>query len=411
MISKLDSCKKSLSLKSKIKCVAFAGPLLFITACGFLSSPDRKETPSRLTIEAQAAYDAGDYSKAVELLEKLVEKDPSNINGRVRLAYSYLGKSNISVFDVIKSKSTSGSTSGSNITALTSGAGLSKEKSDAIKAKESQNLLTNINSLRSSFDEFAALQKAFETICPLFPVETINKLKAQTAAIKEALNVAACKDGISTSNSDVLLAGMMTALIQVATLFPIFVPTEADGKTPKAQTQAQSYQTEISSLGSATDATQAASNLTRLNAALTGLNNLVSSVTSPTGIVNYTLAQARVISAVIVGLNLPAETKASLSSIDSTLDAALDGLGKFVNVGQTAAGSGTGGASAAKTQQALSDAKTKATDYFNKIGDNPEQKQTTCKNMYCAGLASGTPNPESYLPAECAPPPYNCTAP
>jgi hypothetical protein len=384
-----------------------AAALFALSACGVLSSPERDETPSALMLRAQAAYDSGNYSEASSLFNRVVEKDPSNLAARARLSYAYLGSAGVSIIGIVKSKipSSSGGNSSSggsdNLNKLTENSGLPAQRISKLKS-ESANIST-VEQLRDAISEFKTFQKAFESLCPAFPSSTLTKLNELSPAIKSVLNLERCGPGLATMNSDVTVAAIFLTLAQVSTLQPVFLATQADGKTFEIESKAKESSDKISTLSSSSSGATDLANLQTLNQSLDALRKVVSTLEGP--IVKYTSAQISILSAVVNGSNLPSTVKTSIFDLENSLNSALSAVNKYSSSAQSGA-SGAGGASQDKVKESLTSAKSKAAEYFKTV-TNQDEKEKTCKNIYCVAL--NQPDPASFLPAECQFKSYTCT--
>lgn len=384
--------------------------LINVASCGVLSSPERSETPSALILKAQAAYDAGDYSSAVSLLEPLVQKDPGNVAARTRLAYSHMGTAGVSILNMIKSKipsdSGSSTTSSDNINSLTQNSGLPAERIETLKSKSAQ--ITTIESLREQFTEFQTFQKAFEVLCPVLPSTTLIKLNDLNSKMKEVLNISSCGSGTSDVNSDIIFATLFLTLAQVSTLQPVFLGTETDGKTFSIEAQAKQASDKITTLSSAqsNDPSTALTNLQELNRSLTTLNTVVNTLEGE--VVKFSSAQITILSAVVGGSNLPDEVKTSITKLETSLNTALNAVNKYSNKSQSAASSSGTAAGDNKVKTSLTNAKSTAEKYFQTV-TSEEEKLKTCKNIYCAASSSGQAEPSSFLPSGCQAQSYACS--
>ncbi|MEN9824296.1 MAG: hypothetical protein RI953_41 [Pseudomonadota bacterium] len=385
MTSKLNSSKRTLSLNSRIKFVAFAGPLLFITACGFLSNPDRKETPSRLMLDAQAEYDAGNYTKAIELLEKLVEKDPSNEEGRIRLTFAYNGSLGITPTEFIKtfaSSSGSGTSGGSDISKLTGKSSL--PDATVQKLKTSSSSITSVEQLRTQFKEFATFQKAFLALCPLFSTSTMAALKTKAASALDILEVSKCGDGRPSANANVSIAALSLALGQFSSLYKAILDADNDGKFDLEE-QATAAKSSIDSL----DTTKPTA-LETLRSATNTLTYVGSQLQGE--VFKLAISQFSIIDAVIAGTNLPTDIKAGISAGVSSLNSALDKINGYLDAGKS---TGTTAQSGSTTAQAAANAQTKAETVLS--GKTEAEIDAFCKDAYCFKLTFGT----SITPSQC----------
>ncbi|NBW81615.1 hypothetical protein EBR21_07660 [bacterium] len=387
MTSKLNSCKRALSLNSRIKFVAFAGPLLFITACGFLSNPDRKETPSRLMLDAQAAYDAGNYSKAIELLEKLVEKDPSNEEGRIRLTFAYNGSLGITPTEFIKTFTSSSSgtaTSGvSDISKLTGKSSL--PDATVQKLKTSSSGITSVEQLRTQFKEFATFQKAFLALCPLFSTSTMAALKTKAASALDILEVSKCGNGRPSANANVSIAALSLALGQFSSLYKAILDADNDGKFDLEE-QATAAKSSIDGL----DTTKPAA-LDTLRSATNTLTYVGSQLQGE--VFKLAISQFSIIDAVVAGTNLPTDIKAGISAGVSGVNTALEKINGYLDAGKS---TGSTAQSGTATAQAAANAQAKAETLLN--GKTEAEIDAFCKDAYCFKLTFGN----SITPSQCA---------
>lgn len=384
---------------------AIAAVVLSVTACGVLSSPDREETPSRLILKAQAAYDAGKYDEAISLLEKAVEKDPSNVEARVRLAFSYNGSLGISPTTMIKSLA-GGSSSGSgstDITKLTSGAGLSKDKTDAIQSADAEGTLTTVAQLRKDFEDFAKFQKAFLVLCPLFSTTTLSTLREEAQSAVTLMEVEKCGPGLASSDANVSIAALSLAIQQFASIYNAILDPNGDGKIDVQEKATQASQN-LSALATAPSNTPAEikTKLDTLNAATESLTKVATTLKGE--IFKLAIAQFSIISAVAEGSNLPESVKVPLRKAVDGLDAAIGKVNEYLDAGKTTAGA-TGGvpgtvATGTAAKDAADKANTQANELLQKITDQSE-KLKTCNQVYCLRNTYGLPNDDDNMPPEC----------
>ncbi|MEY4066653.1 MAG: hypothetical protein RIR26_2861 [Pseudomonadota bacterium] len=380
---------------------AIAAVALSVTACGVLSSPDREETPSRLILKAQAAYDAGKYDEAISLLEKAVDKDPSNVEARVRLAFSYNGSLGISPTTMIKSLA-GGSSSGSgssDITKLTGGAGLSKEKTDAIQDADKAGTLTTVAQLRKDFEDFAKFQKAFLVLCPLFSTTTLSSLREKAESAVTLMEVKKCGSGLASSDANVSIAALSLAIQQFASLYNAILDPNGDGKidVQEKATEASDKIKNLSTSGGG-DPTQ---NLASLNTAMTSLTTVAATLKGE--IFKLAIAQFSIISAVAEGSNLPDSVKTPLKKAVDGLDAAIGKVNEYLDAGKTTAGAAGGASGSVATGTAAKDAADKANAKANDLLTNASDadKLKTCNQVYCLRSTYGLPNDDANMPTNC----------
>lgn len=373
--------------------VAFAVPLLTLSACGFLSNPARDETPSRLLLEAQTEYDAGRYSNAINLLEKLVEKDPSSEEGRVRLTFAYNGSIGITPIEFVKSFATSSSTptSGSSNTSeigkLTGKSSLPDTTLSRLKAKGG--LITKVAELRSQFSEFATFQKAFLTLCPLFSKTTISSIKIKAASALEILELEKCGEGRDEVNPNTSVAALMLALGQFSSLYKAILDTDDDGtidlqkKATDAKTQIEGVQT--------TDPTKVTQSLTTLSQATNVLTQVGTQLQGE--VFRLAIAQFSIIDAVVSGTNFPDKVKDGITQGVTKLNEAVDKINSYLDAGKTTGGKTQTGAT---TAEAATKAKDKADSLLANITDQ-EKLKSYCKDFYCFNSVYKT----SQTPEKC----------
>ena len=388
-------------------CAALAAALFALSACGVLSSPERDETPSALMLRAQAAYDSGKYSEAVTLLQELVKKDPSNEEARIRLAFSYNGSIGVTPLNLLKtlasssSAPSSGGTGNSDITKLTSGAGLSKTITE--KIKNEKNTLTSVDILREKFKEFATFQSAFLTLCPLFSKTTLDTLRTKSASAVTLMKLDQCGVGVASSNANVSIAALTLAIDQFATLYKSILDSDGDGQID-AEKDSKDASDSISGLS--TGAGTTAESLSKLNSATQKLTGVATTLKGE--VFKLAIAQFSIISAVVDGSNLPSTIAAPLKKAVDGLDTAVGQINKYLDAGKaTSTSTSTGGAAA---QDAAAKANEKAQALL--AGQDPTKTNETCTSIYCLRTAYGlsVSNPGD-LPNQCstAPNAYTCT--
>lgn len=384
-------------------CAALAAALFALSACGVLSSPERDETPSALMLRAQAAYDSGKYSEAVSLLQDVVKKDPSNEEARIRLAFSYNGSIGVTPLNLLKtlasssSAPSSGGTGNSDITKLTSGAGLSKTRTEEIKNK--RNSLTSVDILREQFEEFQTFQDAFLTLCPLFSKTTLDTLRVKSASAVTLMKLDQCRDGVVSSNVNVSIAALILAIDQFSTLYKSILDSDGDGQID-AEKDSKDASDSISGLSAGTGTTD--ESLSKLNIATQKLTGVATTLKGE--VFKLAIAQFSVISAVVDGSNLPSTIAVPLKKAVDGLDAAVAQINKYLDAGK-ATSTSTGGAAA---QDAAAKANEKAQTLL--AGQDATKTNETCTSIYCLRTAYGlsVSNPGD-LPNQCTAAPYTCT--
>jgi hypothetical protein len=380
--------KKRFSTRAAAMC-ALLFPVVLVAACGVISNPARKETPSRLMLEAQAEYDAGNYSKAASLLEDLLEKDPSNDEARVRLTFAYSGDLGITPLEFVKNfASSSGSSSGSSGTSdigkLTGKSALPDATITELQKKAGS--ITSVSQLRTLFPQFSTFQKAFLTICPLFAKSTIADLKVKAQSALEILEISKCGEGRDTANANISIAGLFLALGQFSSLYKAVLDANGDG-TIDLQKQATDAKAKIDSL-STSNAANATTGLQTLSAATTALTTVGQTLQGE--VFKLAISQAYIIAAVVQGTNLPTDVKSGIDQGVNGLNTALSTINSYLDAGKSAgANTQTGTA----TTQAAAQAKTKADTLLNQLGNTPEDQaklDAYCKDIYCFNLIYNT---------------------
>lgn len=379
-------------------------PLALVAACGVLSNPARKETPSRLMLEAQAEYDSGNYTKAANLLEQLLSKDPSNDEARVRLTFAYSGDLGITPLEFVKNfaGSSSGSSSGSSdIGKLTGKSAL--PEATLTKLKEKSSSILTAAQLRALFPEFATFQKAFLTICPLFAKSTITDLKRDAASALEILEISKCGDGRDSANANVSIAGLFLALGQFSSLYKTILDANGDG-TIDLQKDATDAKAKIDGLSNT--GANAATALTTLSAATTALTAVGQTLQGE--VFKLAISQAYIIAAVVKGTNLPSDVKSGIDQGVEGLNSALKTINSYLDAGKSAgANTQTGTA----TTQAAAQAKTKADTYLSGLAETDPQLEQYCKDIYCFNLVYNTNQvPDRCVTRNASRTPEACTA-
>jgi len=374
------SRERATSFKLAVKVSALVLPVVLGTACGAMSNPARKDMPSRLMLEAQAEYDAGNYSKAAELLEKLVEKDPSNDEGRVRLTFAYSGSLGITPVEFVKNLAAStGSSggSGSDITKLTGKSSLPDEKIQKLKTQSGT--ITSADQLRTLFPEFATFQKAFLTVCPLFSKATIAALKTKAASALDILEVSRCGDGRDSANANISVAALFLALGQFSSLYKAVLDADGDG-TIDIQKKATDAKASIDSLNATNSNGNPAAAAVGLETLRTATQTLTSVGQTLKGdVFKLAVAQFSIIDAVVTGTNLPADVKTNISKGIEGLNTALATINSYMDAGKTTSTTTTTGTA---TTQAAAQAKDKADSLLNTITDE-DKIAAYCKDIYC----------------------------
>jgi tetratricopeptide (TPR) repeat protein len=356
-----------------------------LSSCGVLSAPERDETPSALALRAQEAYDKKDFAKAVELLEKLKKLDPSNVDARIKLAFSYMAVSEIKFTETIKGFAELNG-AGGGLTGLTSNSGLDEDQLTKLKSENNVSLLS-ADELRAKSAELNKFHKAFLSLCELFSAETIYSLKESAKSASEILQLEQCGAGLPESRASVSIAALFLAINQFSTFAKLLdFDKNNDGKIDIEET-ASSASTKISG---ATDINQ----LTTAMKTLTDTANFLSS----DGF-KWAFAQFKIIDAVIVGSGLPEQVKAPLTKITQTLKESIDKINGYVDQG---ASTGSSVEAGAKAKDAADNAKGKVDDYL-KQPQNAQAKESSCQQFFCMRKSFNLGTALDDMPNECKP--------
>ncbi|MEY3901415.1 MAG: hypothetical protein RL189_721 [Pseudomonadota bacterium] len=402
MILNSDKSINKTNVQRKLKLVALSMTFAVVSACGFLANPDRKETPSRLLLEAQAAYDSGDYAKAQSLLEKAIVIDPSNDDARIRLAFAYNGTLGITPIELIKTFASGGSgssSSSSDINSLTSKSSLPDKSIDELK--KNVTATTSVSELRAKIEEFATFQKAFLAICPLFSKDTMTALKTKAASALELLEVSKCGDGRDRVDANVSIAALSMALGQFSSLYKAILDANGDGKFD-LEVRANAAKTSIDSLNTAGG--DIAANVATLTRATDDLNYVLSQLQGE--VFKLAISQFSIIDAVIGATNLPANIKSGITAGITGLNSALGNINSYLDAGKSTGGTAKTGTA---TAEAADKAKDKADTLLKDLkAGNPNDPKIDelCKSAYCLNKTAGVG-----LPSECSvTKTYECTS-
>ncbi|MEN9808994.1 MAG: hypothetical protein RLZZ488_561 [Pseudomonadota bacterium] len=403
MILNSDKSMKQTNVQRKLKLVSLSMTFAVVSACGFLANPDRAETPSRLLLEAQAAYDTGDYAKAQSLLEKVIVVDPSNDEARIRLAFAYNGTLGITPIELIKSFAggSTGGSSSSDITSLTSKSSLPDKTIEELK--ENASATTSVSELRAKIEEFATFQKAFLAICPLFSKETMSALKTKAASALDLLEVSKCGDGRDRTDANVSIAALSMALGQFSSLYKAILDANGDGKFD-LEVRANAAKTSIDGLNTAGG--DIAANVATLTRATDDLNYVLSQLQGE--VFKLAISQFSIIDAVIGATNLPASIKSGISKGIDGLNSALNNINSYLDAGKSEGGTAKTGTA---TAEAADKAKAKANEIIGKLDpiNNPDDQKKIddlCTSAFCLNKTAGVG-----LPTSCdANKPYVCTS-
>lgn len=372
---------------ASLACVTVALTMFALSSCGVLSSPERDETPSALALRAQEAYDKGDYAQAVELLEKLKKLDPSNVDARIKLAFSYMAVSEISFTDTIKGFAKLNG-AGGGLTGLTSNSGLDEDQLTKLKSENNVSLLS-ADELRAKSAELSRFHTAFLSLCELFSAETISTLKESAKSASEILQLEQCGAGLPESRASVSIAALFLAINQFSTFAKLLdFDKNNDGKIDIEET-ASSASTKISG---ATDINQ----LTTAMETLTDTANFLSS----DGF-KWAFAQFKIIDAVIVGSGLPEQVKAPLTKITQTLNESIDKINGFVDQG---ASTGNSVGAGTKATEAAAKANEKADALL--AGKSDEDKKDSCQKVFCMRKSFNLGTALDDMPDACKQPLY-----
>lgn len=381
----MASNRFSFEIKTRIfaslACATLALTMFALSSCGVLSAPERDETPSALSLRAQYAYDQGNFAEAVELLEKIKEIDPSNVDARIKLAFSYMGAVGVSHVDTIK-KFASLDNSNANLTAILTSAGLSADQVAEVKAGETKVTLLGAESIRAKSLGLTALHNAFLNLCELFSEDTIATLKESAKSATLILELEKCGSGITRVDGNVAIAALFLAINQFSSFGQILdLDSNNDGK----------IDVEASTSKASTDITNAA-DLAALTTALDTLTDAANLLSSDA--FKLAFAQFKIIDAVIPGSSLPSDVKKSITEIITSLDESIDKINGYVDQG--AAASASAGAKAKETAQK---ANQKADDLLN--GKSNSEKLESCQKLLCMRKSFNLGTEESDMPTNC----------
>jgi len=352
-------------------------------------------------LKAQAAYDTGKYSEAIEHLNKVVAKDTSNQEARVRLAFALKGSIGVLPLNVIKSlvaKPASGGTgTNTDLSKLTSGAGLSRARVLEIRGLGLG--LADINTLRTRVSEFQTLQNAFLTLCPFLSKQTLTSLRESSPSALTLLQVDKCNDGLSFANDNVTIATLILSIDVLATLLNTFFDLNGDF-VPDALADSKDASSKLSSLNSSGG--QEA--LNALNAATQTLARSTATIKSDA--FKLFRAQIKILVSLTAGSNFPSDIKAALEKGVRELDTQLDQTDKYIDAGKATSNSAAKGGDAA--EKAAKDANEKAQTLL--AAQDATKTAETCKNIYCFRTSYGlsVSNPGD-LPTQCTAAPYTCS--
>lgn len=397
-----DKSIKQTNVQRKLKLVALSMTFAVVSACGFLANPDRKETPSRLLLEAQAAYDSGDYAKAQSLLEKVIVIDPSNEDARIRLAFAYNGTLGITPIELIKTfaGSSGSSSSSSDINSLTSKSSLPDKTIKELK--QNATATTSVSELRAKIEEFATFQKAFLVICPLFSKDTMTALKTKAASALDLLEIDKCGPGRDRVGANVTIAALSMALGQFSSLYKAILDANGDGKFD-LEVRANAAKSSIDGLNTAGG--DIATNVATLTKATDDLNYVLSQLQGE--VFKLAISQFSIIDAVIGATSLPAEIKSGITAGINSLNSALNNINSYLDAGKSTGGTAKTGTA---TAEAADKAKDKANEIIGKLDPNKadDQKKINdlCTSAFCLNKTAGVG-----LPTSCdATKPYVCTS-
>jgi tetratricopeptide (TPR) repeat protein len=381
----MASNRLSFEIKTRVfaslACATLALTMFALSSCGVLSAPDRDETPSALALRAQYAYDKGDFSEAVELLEKLKKIDPSNTDARIKLAFSYMGAAGISHIDTIKKFATLGS-SGGDVSTIINNAGLSAAQVAEIKSADKKVTLLTAEELRGKSAGLTTLHNAFLSLCELFSENTISTLKESAKSASSIIEIEKCGSGINRADGSVSIAALFLAINQFASLGQILdLDADGDGK----------IDIETSTSKASNDVTNAPdlNTLTRSLKALTDAADFLSS-----DAFKWAFSQFKVIDAVVVGSNLPDEVKNSITKITTSLNESIDKINGYVDQGASA-----GASAGEKAKETATKANQKADALLS--GKSDDEKKKACQDVYCMRKSFSLPTTEADMPSEC----------
>lgn len=382
----MASNRLSFEIKTRVfaslACATVALTMFALSSCGVLSAPERDETPSALALRAQYAYDKGNYAEAVELFEKLKKLDPSNVDGRVKLAFAYMANAGISHIDTLKKFAELGG-AGGNLTTLTDSSGIKGDSIDQLKRENNVSLMT-ADELRAASPEILKIHKAFLGLCELFTSDTLATLRESAKSATGILQLDNCGEGISTSDGSVSIAALFLAINQFSTFANLLdFDKDKDGK----------IDIEVSTANASTQI-NGASNISQLTNAMKVLTDAANFLSSDG--FKWAFAQFKVIDAVVSGSNLPSNVKEDLTKVTSTLNASIDKINGYVDQGNST-GSTVG--AGAKAEEAAQKANTKADELLS--GKSDAEKIESCQKLLCMRKSFNLGIQASDMPSEC----------
>lgn len=296
-------------MKSSPRLSQFAsilGLTVFVGACGsqWSAAGARKDSPSARMLDAQIAYDASDFERSAQELEKVLAADPENAEARVRLAFAYNAKAGLGLLDfagkVVAARVAVGPDSNQAST-YTGAFGLTKAEREALgiqlvaKSKDRPAGGTRLDfsqltlaEIRAASPKLSALHASFKSACRFLPKLVVEQALRATQGPgfdpERVLELeTACRGGAPQGQliqTKALLALSISSLAQAVILYQLAEDDGREGRIALAE-DGSALQNKLEQLRSEVERFNAREgSYAALNGKMGELNQAFSSVSS-----------------------------------------------------------------------------------------------------------------------------------
>lgn len=327
-----------------IRGVALGGLATLLVGCGntWMSSTERKETPAALMKDAQWAYDKGEFEKALSLYERVLAKDPNNLNARVGLTYTYNAKAGLTPFDIVskltklKSPTTSAagaptSKAAAAVNSFAELAGLTPTERAALSSR----VFKSMDELRQVSPRFSTLHTSWRNICMAIPGQILTNVLGSEPELQKVFAVDACQGGAGqgvTLSAAGFFAAAVESMAQAAGLLQAVVDKDDNGELDLVQ-EANKLAAEVNTLR---DEANKATDLATMTLKMKQLNEKMAQfVTVSVGLrsemVGVTITHFRLVSELTRNISMPDNIKKRIAEALVQFDAALVQMQEFMN--------------------------------------------------------------------------------
>lgn len=417
--------KLKASFKSTKARVTLFSSVVLLVSCGnqWMSSSDRENTPSAMLKKAMKADDKGDYDTSIALYRQMLEKDPTNDNVRIRLAYALNGKAGLGFFEVVDkmnnstatatSTSTStGTSQNSSLGVISKVVGLTDSEKSSIVDTVNANSAASMSEIRQKSILLTTLHESWLAICRVLPSEIIEKHVNSDAIVKVAANGDECKGGLPASQvkASAKFAAALQLIAEGMILYQTVIDSDGDSQLDllkKADTVNSSIATIQGQISGATGS-QITTLLSDLNQSMAELKSLGDAFKSEA--ISLALADFSMVADIIADMEgLPDDLKANIRSTVDKFSEAKNKMNDFSQAGKRKATTGSSGTAAndpvkatEKATQAFNDLNTKISTLSGQEKTKAQAQMTqACTNFDSVKSIYNLPD-DTQKPAGCA---------